>query len=74
MEEPQKSISQDGAIRRLAMWERGSVKNPHETSFALNNLNSHSDIPCSSVDRAGLMQLIQSPDPQNIRSFVVSES
>jgi hypothetical protein len=74
MEAPKKSISQDGAIHRLAMWEKGVVKNPHDTSFVLNNLNSHCDIPCSSSDKAGLWQLVQQTDTQKVLPFVVTEN
>jgi len=73
MEEPQHNISQDGALQRLVMWERGSVRNPHEMSFALNNLNATADIPCNASDRAGLWQLVQSTDVQNAQPFIVTE-
>jgi hypothetical protein len=73
MEEPQRNISQDGALQRLIMWERGTIRNPNETSFAINNLNVIADIPCSSLDRAGLYSLVHPSDSQATRPYVIKD-
>lgn len=74
MENPDtNTLIRDSALKRLAMWDTGLVRNPNETAFAINNLNAVADIPCNSVDRAGFWGLLHSGEPQAVQPFVVTE-
>lgn len=67
------AITADAALLRLFAWEKGTVKNPDETSFAINNLQCHADVQCSPHERSGLLQLIQLQDTKKVVPFTVSE-
>lgn len=56
------------------MWERGSVRNPTDTSFSINNLQCTADIPCAREERNGLWELVKNPDGKKVPVYVVQEN
>ena len=67
-------VSADSALKRLVMWERGSVRNPTDTSFSINNLQCTADIPCAREERNGLWELVKNPDGKKVPVYVVQEN
>lgn len=67
-------VTADSALRRLAMWEKGSVRNPADTSFSINNLQCTADIPCSREERNGLWELVKDPDARKVAVYVIQEN